>query len=136
MCTVTWESCSTLQTNLIHRNRSRARQERAGRHEPQRQSQDVADASSERRQQDAKGTLGYEAAHGWESNIDNQLTGYGKACGAKQWKSEPDVDRVANGVPSRVDRLRALGNAVVPQQAYPIFEAIAAAEEDCCGRGR
>ena len=33
------------------------------------------------------------------------------------WDIEPDVGRVANGVPSRVDRLRALGNAVVPQAA-------------------
>ncbi len=33
------------------------------------------------------------------------------------WKVEPDVGRVANGVPSRVDRLRGLGNAVVPQVA-------------------
>ena len=31
------------------------------------------------------------------------------------WTVEPDVGRVANGVPRRVDRLRALGNAVVPQ---------------------
>lgn len=31
------------------------------------------------------------------------------------WATEPDVGRVAHGVPSRVDRLRALGNAVVPQ---------------------
>jgi DNA (cytosine-5)-methyltransferase 1 len=31
------------------------------------------------------------------------------------WLTEPDVGRVAHGVPSRVDRLRALGNAVVPQ---------------------
>jgi DNA (cytosine-5)-methyltransferase 1 len=33
------------------------------------------------------------------------------------WQVEPDVGRVANGVPSRVDRLRGLGNAVVPQVA-------------------
>jgi site-specific DNA-cytosine methylase len=33
------------------------------------------------------------------------------------WAVEPDVGRVAHGVPSRVDRLRTLGNAVVPQVA-------------------
>ncbi len=33
------------------------------------------------------------------------------------WPVEPDVGRLAHGVPSRVDRLRGLGNAVVPQVA-------------------
>jgi len=33
------------------------------------------------------------------------------------WESEPNVGRVANGVPNRVHRLRALGNAIVPQIA-------------------
>jgi DNA (cytosine-5)-methyltransferase 1 len=33
------------------------------------------------------------------------------------WQIEPDVGRVAHGIPSRVDRLRGLGNAVVPQVA-------------------
>lgn len=33
------------------------------------------------------------------------------------WIPEPDVGRVAHGVPSRVDRLRGLGNAIVPQIA-------------------
>ena len=40
------------------------------------------------------------------------------------WATEPDVGRVAHGIPSRVDRLRCLGNAVVPQQIYPILKAI------------
>ena len=42
-----------------------------------------------------------------------------------RWPAEPNVGRVAHGVPFRVDKLRCLGNAVVPQQFYPIFRAIA-----------
>ena len=41
-----------------------------------------------------------------------------------QWFIEPDVGRVANGVPARVDRLRSLGNAVVPQIPELIGRAI------------
>lgn len=33
------------------------------------------------------------------------------------WFAEPDVGRVANGVASRVDRLKAIGNGQVPIQA-------------------
>ena len=40
------------------------------------------------------------------------------------WTAEPDVGRVANGVPNRVDRLRGLGNAVVPQVAQFIGELV------------
>ena len=35
-----------------------------------------------------------------------------------EWLPEPNVGRVAHGVPSRVDRLKGLGNAVVPQVAF------------------
>ena len=46
----------------------------------------------------------------------------------QDWPDEPVVGRVAHGVPARVDRLKCLGNAVVPQQFYPIFRAIAEVE--------
>jgi DNA (cytosine-5)-methyltransferase 1 len=41
-----------------------------------------------------------------------------------QWLAEPCVGRVAHGVPRRVDRLKALGNAIVPQIAELIGRAI------------
>jgi len=46
------------------------------------------------------------------------------------WIVEPDVGRVAHGVPARVDRLRCLGNAIVPQVAEWIFAQITEAELD------
>ena len=42
------------------------------------------------------------------------------------WSIEPDVGRVANGVPFRVDRLKGLGNAVVPQIPEILGRAILA----------
>ena len=44
------------------------------------------------------------------------------------WETEPGVGRVAHGIPSRVDRLRCLGNAVVPQIVELIGRAIIASE--------
>jgi DNA (cytosine-5)-methyltransferase 1 len=62
----------------------------------------------------------------------------GRAFGAKRgrsgddgrennpWAAEPDVGRVAHGVPARAHRLRLLGNAVVPAQAAHAFQVLAA----------
>ena len=41
-----------------------------------------------------------------------------------EWPVEPSVGRVANGVPRRMDRLRGLGNAVVPQLVQVFAELI------------
>jgi len=43
--------------------------------------------------------------------------GSGSFGSGDEWRTEPNVGRVAHGVPARVDRLRGLGNAVVPQCA-------------------
>lgn len=41
------------------------------------------------------------------------------------WDREPEgVPRVATGVKDRVNRLKGLGNSIVPQVAYQIFKAI------------
>ena len=46
--------------------------------------------------------------------------------GRQNWLPEPAVGRVANGIPRRVDRLRGLGNAIVPQIAMRIGQTIKA----------
>ena len=48
----------------------------------------------------------------------------------RKWPVEPNVGRVANGVSRRVDRLRSLGNAVVPQIPEMIGYAILEAEKE------
>lgn len=53
----------------------------------------------------------------------------GMADGVPGWLDEPsDVPRVTVGVKNRIARLKCLGNAVVPQQFYPVFAAIAEIE--------
>jgi DNA (cytosine-5)-methyltransferase 1 len=47
------------------------------------------------------------------------------------WKVESRVGRVAHGISARVDRLKCIGNAVVPHQVYPILQAIADIERSC-----
>lgn len=44
------------------------------------------------------------------------------------WPAEPAIRRVGDGVPARVDRLKALGNAIVPANAAMLGRAIRAAE--------
>lgn len=40
------------------------------------------------------------------------------------WDKESSALPVAGGIKDRQQRIKCLGNAVVPQQAYPIFRAL------------
>ena len=104
---------------------------------------DVADTARERGQgriafcaaqpAERSGQMQSDAESGSEAVYDAMCSGcagdarWGESqelADGRCWAAEPDVGRVAHGVPARVDRLKCLGNAVVPQQAYPIFKAL------------
>lgn len=63
------------------------------------------------------------ACGGQQGKLSERRKAWGSRC-KSWWTVEPDVGRMAYGIPARVDRLNSLGNAVVPQQFYPIFKAI------------
>tara|TARA_Y100000592_G_scaffold5456_1_gene7807 strand:+ start:15629 stop:16573 length:945 start_codon:yes stop_codon:yes gene_type:complete len=48
----------------------------------------------------------------------------GQVSWTQWWQSEPNVGRVAHGVPKRVDRLKSLGNSLVPMIPYCIGMSI------------
>jgi len=78
----------------------------------QRRGEDVADANGWRFEE-CKERNGepstWKQAQQRDNSLRRDLRGW--------WATEPDVGRVANGIPKRVDRLRCLGNAIVPQVA-------------------
>jgi len=68
-------------------------------------------------QQESSGIQGSEF---WlpEPSVDRVVTRL------PSWLDEPDIPRVATGIPDRANRLKCLGNAVVPQVAQAIGEII------------
>jgi len=62
----------------------------------------------------------YRRSDSGRENLEGYAGCSGTAYGQQRenwWTTEPDVGRVAHGVPSRLHRLKVLGNAVVPQCA-------------------
>jgi DNA (cytosine-5)-methyltransferase 1 len=64
-----------------------------------------------------RGRQAQHGTRGWPQPVDSGW-----------WATEPEVGRVAHGVPARVDRLRGLGNAVVPQVSQHIGELMMRAD--------
>ena len=74
-------------------------------------------------------TIGQRGCSGDDSRQDaehadtsSQASGYGDDAG--WWTVEPDVGRLAHGVPARLAQLRCLGNAIVPQCATVVYDRI------------
>ncbi len=64
------------------------------------------------------GERGRASSGGQTQHPDSYLAGW------EWWQVEPGVGRVANGIPRRMDRLRGLGNAVVPQVAEHVANTL------------
>ena len=116
-------------TKSLQRNGSGKHTQQGERQEPQlgdsRSSDDVADPHSAHQQ-------GRGISSRVQSQHNNPNSG-GDNIGREApqfWLPEPAVGRVANGIPRRVDRLKGLGNAIVPQIAMRIGETIKAIEEN------
>ena len=102
------------QSSVIGSERTRTRLEPSG------SSSDVAYTKSERVQGLWSGWLQDSHAHA-QTALSLRLCERFKHA---NWQAEPNVGRVVDGFPRRVDRLRALGNAVVPQIPEAIGRAI------------
>jgi DNA (cytosine-5)-methyltransferase 1 len=77
---------------------------------------DVADADNSRRNASRPAVASGRAEKSAMSRNASQ-----RGRGNEWWATEPDVGRVAHGIPARVDRLKCLGNSIVPKVAELIF---------------
>jgi DNA (cytosine-5)-methyltransferase 1 len=113
----------------LHSNGSGEHSQQGQRQEPKlgdsRGSDDVAHCNSAGLQgrQNARDTSQSRAQR------DKQSARRSQRPDGQNWLPEPAVGRVANGIPRRVDRLRGLGNAIVPQIAMRIGQTIKAVHD-------
>jgi DNA (cytosine-5)-methyltransferase 1 len=68
-----------------------------------------------------RGSNGKKNKRGGDKEIGGQSEPDGRL---QHWLIEPGMGRVAHGIPRRMDRLKGLGNAIVPQIVYIFFEFI------------
>ena len=96
-------------------------------------------SGSERREDVAnshgtRGEAGLSGQESWQEGNSGELDHQGHQQSwreeVREWPAEPCVGRVADGVPNRVDRIKGLGNAVVPQLIQAIGELVIEADKE------
>ena len=111
------------RAELREENENETRQENANQFERSSSTSevDVANTNDERlqRQWQSRNQFTPRFNSSRESSEEGQRT-----VGQGWWESEPNMGRVAHGIPKRVDRLKSLGNSLVPQIPYYIGKTI------------
>ena len=111
------------RAELRGENENETREENANQH--QRSSSpssfDVANTNDERLQRQWQSRNQFTPR--FNSSRESSEEGQGTV-GQGWWESEPNMGRVAHGIPKRVDRLKSLGNSLVPQIPYYIGKTI------------
>jgi DNA (cytosine-5)-methyltransferase 1 len=78
--------------------------------------------------------LGQDVPNSHKPRLEGKITTrqswqyYGLPAQCSWWDTEPGLGRVADGLPGRVDRLKGLGNALVPEEAEWIGRRIMAVQ--------
>jgi DNA (cytosine-5)-methyltransferase 1 len=108
-------SSKRIGTNVADTNGKRLEGSRS-----EQQATRVARESKEMADTNGAGGWGFGSLQHGRENVfrkSDQLRGKNGFTSGSWWEVEPNVGRVANGVSNRVDRLKGLGNAIVPQVA-------------------
>ena len=90
--------------------------------------QDVANSHGTRGEAGLSGQESWQEGNSGELDHQGHQQSWRKA--SREWPAEPCVGRVADGVPNRVDRIKGLGNAVVPQLIQAIGELVIKADRE------
>ena len=111
------------RAELRGENENETRQENANQFERSSSTSevDVANTNDERLQRQWQSRNQFTPR--FNSSRESSEEGQGTV-GQGWWESEPNMGRVAHGIPKRVDRLKSLGNSLVPQIPYYIGKTI------------
>jgi len=111
------------RAELREENENETRQENANQFERSSSTSevDVANTNDERLQRQWQSRNQFTPR--FNSSRESSEEGQGTV-GQGWWESEPNMGRVAHGIPKRVDRLKSLGNSLVPQIPYYIGKTI------------